>query len=99
VKDITNPATFGTKMLIRYVFDNDDNHCGAFVGWMDNGVLRTGWSKCNLREDRWNRHVAIVTAYKRALRGEEAIHSHFIVPYKEFLAECKMRFTPKTEEV
>lgn len=88
------------KPLIQYIRDKKNRKVGILLAYKDaDGELMIGWSKCNMKRDRFNRDLAITKAFDR--REPNSIHFPDNLPqslretYESFCNRCVRFFYKK----
>lgn len=59
------------KLYIYYLRYKDKTPYGVVVGIVNNNDIFVGYSKCNLKDDRWNRYIGIMQAINKSRTLEE----------------------------
>jgi hypothetical protein len=65
--------------LVKYVRSESGQAVGAVVAVCQDGEIRTGWSKCNMKMDRFDKDMAIKIATGRAVAGRNKVRPHSAV--------------------
>lgn len=65
---------------------------GVIVGINDNGTIKIGWSKCNVKMDVFNKHMGLKMAKERALKGNPPAPACFRKHLRQFSARCVRYF-------
>lgn len=58
----------GRHYIVKYIKDANKNRVGTLVAYpsADGLSIRIGWSALNTTRDRWNKHVGLYHAFRRA---------------------------------
>jgi hypothetical protein len=58
----------GRDFIVKYIKDENKNRIGTLVAYPseDGNSIRIGWSSLNRVRDRWNKHVGLYHAFRRA---------------------------------
>lgn len=58
----------GRTFMVKYIKDANKNRVGTLVAYpsADGTSVRIGWSALNTVRDRWNKHVGLYHAFRRA---------------------------------
>ena len=61
-------AETGRHFIVKYIKDANKNRIGTLVAYPseDGTSIRIGWSALNTVRDRWNKHVGLYHAFRRA---------------------------------
>ena len=67
-KRISELNRAGRRCLVKYIKDANKNRIGTLVAYpnADGTSIRIGWSALNTVRDRWNKHVGLYHAFRRA---------------------------------
>jgi hypothetical protein len=68
-------------MLIQYVKDKKGRRVGVVIGMMYKNQPVVGWSKCNIKKDRFDKEMGQTIACGRAIKGSRVKIPHCIIPY------------------
>ena len=81
------------KPLIQYIRDKNNRKVGVLLGYKDaDGELMIGWSKCNIKRDKFNRDLAITKAFSRrelnAGKWADGLPQSLRETYQSFCDRC-----------
>lgn len=94
VKAEKEPVNRQTE-IFEYINRNSNGvnkKIGVIVGMNDNGTIKIGWSKCNVKMDVFNRHTGLKMAKERALKGNPPAPACFRKHLRQFSARCVRYF-------
>jgi hypothetical protein len=84
------------NMLIEYVRERHNGIpriVGMFVGTIDNGLIRVGFSRCHFPLDKFDKETGIAFAYKNMITQPSLpIGRNFAKKMEKFKARCKLYF-------
>jgi hypothetical protein len=70
-------------MLVRFIRNKNGQRVGAVVAICEDGVVKTGWSKCNTKLDKFDREMALKIAVGRANNIGKKTHSAIVKPVEQ----------------
>jgi hypothetical protein len=65
---VNDLAKSGRHFIVKYIRDAKNNRVGTLVAYLneEGDAIRLGWSALNTVRDRWNKHVGLYHALRRA---------------------------------
>jgi hypothetical protein len=62
-----NQKVLSTRHLLKYERDKNGQPVGVVIAFKDeNEIVKLGWSKCNVKEEQFNKNIGINKAISRA---------------------------------
>lgn len=87
----------GRKCIVLYVRDSEGNRAGTLVAYpsTEGSFIRIGWSALNTKRDKWNKHVGLAVALRRAEQDHpEDLPALIYDAVGEFYGRCMRYFRP-----